>query len=186
MRKPALLFLFLALPCTAYADTMQSSLRQLVQAGQSVSCTYETTDAPPQKGTVYVNGGRMRTDVQMADPDGSGQMLPMHMLRDGDTMYMWGGMLGDTQGMKMKAVGSGSAPNGRGPDLDQEFAMDCNAWTPDEDKFTLPPGIVFNELNTAMNAPGSAGMDMQAMRCLACDQAPPDEQAQCRQIMGCS
>ena len=169
----------------AFAETMASSLSGLAASGQTLTCTYEKSDADGvQKGTVYLGQNKMRGDFDVTSNEGS---FPMHMISDGEWMHTWGGPMGEAQGMKMKVPPPGAAVGpGQGPDMNEEMTMDCNPWPVDAGKFELPSNVQFMDFGSAMGGMGMAGMDMQAMQCAACDQAPPEEQDQCRQVLGCS
>ena len=170
----------------ASAEPMTSSLSKLIASGQSVVCTYQTSDANgSQKGTIYVTQNQMRGDIDVTSPDGT---FPMHMIREGEWMYTWGGPMGEAQGMKMKVPPPGAAGPGRtqGPDMNETINMDCNPWPVDANKFSMPSNVEFMDLGAAMGGMGAAGIDMKAIQCGACEQAPPEERDQCRQVLGCS
>ena len=170
----------------AHAELTKSSMALLIASGQSVACTYQKQDADgSQKGTIYVAQDKMRGDIDVTGKDGT---FPMHMIREGEWMYTWGGPMGDAQGMKMKVPPPGAAPAGhaQGPDINEEMTMDCNPWPVDAGKFAMPSNVEFMDLGAAMGGMGAGGVDMKAMQCAACDQAPAEEQAQCRQVLGCS
>ena len=186
--RTALFFLLLVLwqAPNAGAEPMASSLQKLIASGQSVACSYETSDDQgSQKGTVYVAQDRMRGDFDVTTADGA---FPMHMIREGEWMYTWGGPMGEAQGMKMKVPPPGAAGSKRtqGPDMNKTIDMDCNPWPVDAGKFSLPSNVDFMDLGEAMGGMGAAGIDMKAMQCSACDRAPPEERDQCRQVLGCS
>ncbi len=182
-----LLFILLQIS-SACAAPMNSSLAKLIAAGQSVACSYEKNDQGGlQKGTFYVAQNKMRGDMEVSQP-GEGT-FPMHMIHEGDWTYTWGGPLGEKQGMKINtaAVQAKRGPHAQGPDLNEEISLDCQPWPVDASKFNPPADVQFNELGWGMLGTPSAagGMDMQALRCSACDQAPPDARDQCRQALGC-
>ena len=191
------LFFALAVMATsglALAESTSSSITQLLASGQSVACSYEKDDEHGhQKGIFYVAQNRMRGDIDVTDPKEG--VLPMHMIRDGEWMYTWGDAFGQGQGMKMNATAAGrsAAEHGHGPDPDEEMAMDCNPWPVDNSKFNIPQDVQFNDLSSMMGglgmaqgASGGQGLDMKALQCAACDQAPAEEKAQCLQMLGCS
>lgn len=185
MKKFLFLSLFLIQASSAFAESTQNSMAALLASGQSVTCTYSKTDeTPTQQGTIYVAEERLRADVTVTEADGTA--MPVHMIREGEWMYTWGGPMGESQGMKMKAAGA-AAPGHQGPNMDEQMTMDCQPWTADNSKFQVPSGIEFHELGIGMGiaAPNGA-MDMSAIRCAACDQVPPDEQVQCKQVLGCA
>lgn len=175
-----------ALAVTAPAHAEMNSLARLLTLGQNQQCTYQKTDDDgTQSGTIYLADGKMRGEIQTAT---SGMM---NMLREGDWQYMWGDALGAGQGIKMpaSAANSGRNPQGQqqGPDFNEEMDMQCQAWSADASKFTLPADVQFMDLGAMMPGMGAAGggMDMHALQCGACSQAPEAERAQCLQMMGC-
>ena len=183
----------------AYAET--TSLSRLIGLGQSVQCAYQTTDENgAQSGTFYLANQKMRGEIQVTSREGT---YPMNMLNDGTWQYMWGGPMGDNQGMKIStaAARSGHAPGGhQGPDVNKEMDYQCKPWSTDASKFELPRNVQFMEMGSIM-PPGMAdamsqnmadtgnadagGIDMHAIQCGACAQAPAEEQEQCRQVLGC-
>ena len=170
----------------AAAEPTQSSLSKLILSGKTLACSYEKTDENgTQKGTVYIAQNRMRGDFDVTTKNEG--TFPMHMIHEGEWTYTWGGPMGETQGMKMKTPppGANRGP-GQGPDMDEDMKMDCKSWPPDGDKFTPPAGVEFHELGGMMGSTGPDGVDMKALQCGACDQAPPESQEQCRQALGCA
>ena len=128
----------------------------------------------------------MRGDFDVTTQEGS---FPMHMIHEGEWSYMWGGPMGEGQGMKMKTPPPGAKARGpHGPDMNEEMNMDCRPWPIEAGKFSPPSNVEFHEMGgmgmDSMGAPG--GVDMKALQCGACDQAPPESQEQCRQALGCS
>lgn len=179
------LFLFLAAATSASAETMTSSISELILAGQSVACSYEKThEQGLQKGTFYVAGERVRGDMTVTDP--TTREMPMHMLREGDWMYTWGDAMGG-QGMKMKA--SQRAPGGpsSAPDVDEEMVMDCRPWPVDESKFVVPTDVQFMDMGGMMGLAGGMPQgDMSSSPCSACEFAPPEERQACLQALNCA
>lgn len=178
----------------AQAET--TSLAALMGLGQSVECSYQKTDEDgTQSGTIYLAGGKMRGDLQITSSDGT---YPMKMINDGSYQYLWGGPLGETQGMKMAntAGRSGRSPHGQhGPDMEEPMDYQCKPWAVDASLLQVPQDVQFMEMGQmmpagmaeAMSGSGAphGGMDMKAVHCAACDQAPAEEQAECRQMFGC-
>jgi hypothetical protein len=192
-----LLFLSLA-ASPVHAEMIKSSLEELVASGQPVSCTFsKALEDGSQSGTVYVGTSKMRGDMQVTSSEGS---FPMHIIRDGDWTYTWGGPLGDNQGVKLKASTAqrevGSSVDG--PDMAEQMDMECQPWSVEESRFEIPSDVQFMELGSlgalaspspAVSAgiPGGAGgsIDMKQMQCAACNQIPEDQRQQCLQILGC-
>ena len=178
----------------AHADT--TSLAKLFSTGQSVACTYEKTDENgKQAGTIYVANKKMRGQIEVSSSEGT---YPMNILKTGDWQYMWGGPLGETQGMKMpvSAASSHQSPHAKhGPDINEDMNYQCKPWPADESKFVPPSNVQFMEMGNMMPAAAvmaqgevpanGAGMNMHTMQCSACEQAPEEAREQCRQALGC-
>lgn len=175
--------------CAVAAQAETTSMARLMALGQDVTCTYEKNDEQGrQDGTIYASNNKLRGEINMTTAEGT---YLMHMVREGDTHYMWGGPFGENQGMKMQ-VSAADAQNlqGRrqGPDVNEELNYDCHAWSADPSMFVVPSDIQFNDMSQ-MIPPGlllGGGGGMGGLACSACDQAPPGEaQEQCRQALGC-
>ena len=176
---------------SAQADT--TSLTKLLDAGQSLVCTYEKKEPNgKQSGTIYVAGRKIGGEIQVSSIEGT---YLMNTLYTDGWQYIWGGPLGETQGMKIQVSAlhaQGSPEATHGPDLNEDLDYQCKPWTVDASKFVLPSNVQFIDAagmmpNTAMKsaATGGGGMDMHAMQCAACEQVPEEERAECKQALGC-
>ena len=136
----------------AYAAS--SSFADLIAAGQSVECSYSKPDGT--SGTIYTAQGRLRGEMLVRE---GGSTYPAHMITDGQKMYMWGGPMGEKQGMVMSVNPSGAGPMG-GPqtaDLNAQMDCTCKPWPVDASKFDPPSDVQFQDM-AAMMAQAYAGM----------------------------
>lgn len=122
---------------------------EFIKQGGSYKCTVRQDVGGVQtEGTTYMSGGMIRgeysTKVQGMDVNST------MIVRDGYT-YSWTSMMPNT-GFKVKvaanATGDTSAPTSGSYSFNAEQIGDynCEAWTADASKFTLPSGVTFQEM----------------------------------------
>ncbi len=151
------LFFFLfsfAFVSTAYAES--SSFTRLMAAGQSVECSFAKNDGS-QKGTIYVAGEKMRGEILMSQSSGA----PMHMIRNTEKMYTWGGEMGESQGMVMPANVQGGSLMGTSmptssANMDEEMDFTCKPWSADASQFEPPSDVTFQDLGALMSGLAAA------------------------------
>src|SRR3989338_7615430 len=176
-------------------SSAQQSLNELLVSGRAQKCTFtDTTDGGSYTGTVYVGGGKMRTDF---DSTVNGETTKGHMLVEGQTSYTW--MDGMMQGFKMSFDADAQADaSAEQQTLDPEKKADyrCDSWGVDSSIFNLPSGVTFSDLSSMMpqvptggdvqgEATGSTSgsADVKAMQCAACDSLTGDPQPQCKVVL---
>ncbi len=168
--------------------TMKSSLTSLLKLGRNMTCTYRySAEEGEQSGTIYIAGNKMSGDFNMM---ADGKPFVGHMIQDGEWSYTWGGPMSEKQGVKIKLSEiedkqSGDVPEQSSIDPDVEYDYDCDNWSPDNDKFTPPADVVFQDLSQLIpSLPTKETNDNS--QCAVCDQVPAGEaQEQCRQALGC-
>jgi hypothetical protein len=173
-------------PLGAHAAMTRTSAEALMRSGKSLKCSLSPDrGGEVREGSVYISGGKMRGDFEVAG-DG-GETYDAHMVQDGEWVYTWGGPMGEVQGTKMR-VGATAGPAAQdGFDASEEMSMDCEEWRPDASKFETPSSVQFMDMTgMGMGAPGMMDGGIQAMQCQACDQADGPERDMCRQMMGCA
>lgn len=131
------------------------SLKDLLTAGKSVSCTVSYTgDQAGTSGTTYVSGKKMRSDFTMKS---EGKEIVSHMIQDGTYAYIWSA--DSTVGTKMKVdvaqeAGTDTADtqtqSQSAVDLNQKVNMKCSGWSVDESMFTPPATVKFTDLSEAL------------------------------------
>ena len=93
-------------------------------------------------GTVYISGTSMRGDFNSSTSAGT---VASHMLKLGDTIYVWSSAY--SQGFMMKATamtGNGAtATKGQGVSADQSYDWNCAATGTEASMFAKPTGIDF-------------------------------------------
>ena len=182
----AVMVFFLAGGNSLSTAASKDSMQNLLASGKSLQCTFEKDDAGTnQKGTLYIASDRMRGDFDVQSSDGE---YPMHMIREGNTSYMWGGPMGENTGMKMEISSNGAQAPQHGPDMNEEMDFECQPWNVDASKFVPPANVEFQDMSAMMGQlqqAGGAGQ-FKEMQCAACDQAPPDSRQECLQAMGCA
>ncbi len=140
-----LLMVFAAVP--AYAES--TSLAELMASGQPVECSFSKPDGS-QSGTIYTAQSKMRGEFLVNE---GGSTYPMHMISDGQTMHMWGGTMGEKQGMVI-AVNPSGAPSPMGPqvaNMNEEMDFSCKPWPVDSAKFTPPSDVQFQDMAKMMS-----------------------------------
>ncbi len=184
--------------------TISGGLEELFARGLSMECTFLYDDGTNSTdGVVYITGENMRGDFTTTIEDGT--TTDHHMIRKGNTSYMWGS---EIDGGIMMTI----------PDLetvDDEFVQsqqedvfpvqyenveyNCKPWIPNDALLTPPADVEFTdfsaqmeqmqELQDTINKNIESG-DTEAVNeaaCSACDQAPTeDSRTQCRTALGCN
>ncbi len=143
------LFVLFSFVFISSAHAESSSISRLMAAGRPVECSFEKKDGS-QSGTVYVAQEMMRGDFQMKQ---DGTEYPMHMIRDPQNMYTWGGPMGEGMGMVMPAsmASQGSPMAGQqSANMDETMNFTCQAWTVDASKFETPADVTFQDLSQFM------------------------------------
>ena len=186
-------------------QTKRSSLRQLMMAGTSMQCDYQSTDPDGGliEGEVFVSGEtRFRGNFSSTMPN-EGVMVT-HVIRDGDVQYMWSD--GQTQGVKMtiddddllvddlaedEETVEDSAEDTSSDEFNfddsAEFDFNCRPWIPNDDSFTPPADVQFMDMSEQfMPTTDQAPVQGDEDQCGICDQLPAGSaQQQCRASLGC-
>ncbi len=163
------------------------SLKDLMTSGRPMKCEFKD-DASEMKtaGTVYVSGKKVRVDFAVTEKE---KVTNSHMIVDDTTAYTW--MEGQKEGYKL-SISEEDKAKAENQTVDPDKKMDyaCEKWSGDQSSFAVPADIKFQDLNAMMpsvNAQGngSGALDVKALQCAACDQAPEASRAQCKQALGC-
>ncbi len=150
----------------------------------------------------YYAGQKMRMDYdlsgEMAEATGQHNL---HMISDGDYVYIWGdSFLGQQfDGMKYKIEkdenGEIEIPEDAGagfvnPDDLPDFS--CTAWVPDNSKFNIPEDMEFANLDDLTSVMMGGGINDEYddgginTDCSACDSLSGEVKKSCLQALGCS
>lgn len=152
---------------TQNRTSMRNSLRDfMTMPGESMKCTYSSTDATSQittEGTTYVAQGKVRTDSTITNGT---KVTTSSSIIDGDVMYAWGSDMPHGMKMSLRAMGSATADADRGADtmgigdraagFDQQYDYSCEPWTADGSYFAKPAGVQFTDYTEMMQ--GMSGM----------------------------
>lgn len=137
----------------------KGSFRSLLALGENTQCSFVgVKDGVTSSGTVYIaSSGNMRGDF--TSQGSSGTQTSSMIVKDGYS-YVWSG----SQGAKMNAASSTNASAGaqaqQSVDLDSQVDYDCQAWSVDQSKFTLPSSVNFVDIEAMMKGstvPGGTG-----------------------------
>lgn len=79
-------------------ESFSGSLDSLMEKGFPMKCTWSYEDSQGSaEGTVWVSGGKYRTDVSISSGD-------MYAMRDGTYMYTWGDMMPKASKIKLSVM----------------------------------------------------------------------------------
>lgn len=159
------------------SSTLQMSLRELAAGTSPRQCAFSGDDG--SKGTAYVDSGRVRGDfsAQIGGRQASGHFI----IKDG-TGYVW--MEGMAQGFKnsFEATSTASTTQG-GLSADERMPFSCRGWSPDENAFALPSGIMFEAVGAAEVKAGAAAAGASCAQCGRISDA--NAKAQCLAVLHC-
>lgn len=136
------------------------SIADIFSSSKTSKCSFTSSDENGTvDGTVYVSGENARSDI---DTTVNGKTESTHMIRNGDTFFMWGDSL--PTGMKMvmnikdwASKFQGAQPTGTPESFDPNKAVDfkCSSWTVDSSMFTAPTSVKFITIQGATNPTGA-------------------------------
>jgi len=172
------------------AGGMQS-LSALVAAGSPVTCQFaSTTPQGRMQGTMYIANGMVAGDFTTQNPQAG--TVNTHMLTRDNTSYVWTSL--STTGFKstINAANANNAPS-QGVSYSQPMDYQCQPWTVDSSKFSLPANISFitsasyTPPSQGAGATGAGGSNVQgtSAQCGQCDQLPAAQKAQCLAALHC-
>ena len=171
------------------------TLKDLFAMTTSQTCTFTNTDGDSATGTVYVSGGKVRSDFSTATSEGAEQA--MHMIVKDQTSYLWGDAL-QGKGIKMAFANMEAPTDTTKPASQQSTSLNtnqavkysCKPWVVDASVFELPTGVEFSDVGAAMQAQMQAVQEGSAMSnvsasCAQCAALSGDAQAQCKAALQC-
>ncbi|MBI4100006.1 hypothetical protein HY440_03290 [Candidatus Microgenomates bacterium] len=167
-------------PATPVAQPTQQnpmqSLKDLLTSGAATRCTFaDNTSSGTVNGTVYVSGGKVRSDIMMVTQT---KTTGTHMILDNGTGYVW--MDDQAQGFKMAidlSAGSEQASSSAGVDWQKKMNYQCSPWVIDGSMFAMPAGVSFMDTTKAPAI---------TVDCSACDKLPDSSKAACRTALKCN
>lgn len=121
---------------------------QFIKQAGSYKCTVnQHISGTDTVGTTYMDDGMIRGDY--ATSVQGMKITSSFVLRDGYS-YSWNSMM-PSMGFKSKASATTNTPEAPASgsysfNADQVGDYDCQAWAPDQSKFTLPSGITWKEM----------------------------------------
>lgn len=138
-------------PAPADSSKFEGSTAELIARGGDHVCTFDqTVENNRSTGTVYISNGKMRGDFKSSVVTGATPIdVESHMISDGEFMYTWSSMM--PTGFKMAVVqnttADGTTPTSQQMfDANMKLSYDCDPWTVDASKFTLPSAVTFTEI----------------------------------------
>lgn len=138
-------------PSQVENNKFEGSTAELIARGGDHVCTFDqTVENSRSTGTVYISNGKMRGDFKSdVSAGGTNMSVESHMISDGEFMYTWSSMM--PTGFKMAIIDSATA-DGTTPtsqemfDANMKLSYDCDPWSADASKFTLPSTVTFTEI----------------------------------------
>lgn len=171
------------------------TLKDLFAMTTSQTCTFTNTDGDSATGTVYVSGGKVRSDFSTSASEEAGQA--MHMIVKDQTSYLWGDAL-QGKGIKMAFASmessadtaKSSSQKSTSLNTNQAVKYSCKPWVVDASVFELPAGVEFSDFGAAMqqqiqSAQQGASMSGVSAQCAQCAALSGDAQAQCKAALQC-
>lgn len=126
--------------------SVNGTFRSLFAIGRNVSCTFTS---PESSGIVYITAdGKMSGDF--SSKTSSGSKVESHMIRSGDTAYVWNGSQGAKMDSSAMMNADASAQAKAGVDLDNKVDYKCTDWNVDESEFTVPSNVSFVDISAMM------------------------------------
>lgn len=171
------------------------TLKDLFAMTTSQTCTFTNADGTSATGTVYVSGGKVRSDFSTSASEEAGQA--MHMIVKDQTSYLWGDAL-QGKGVKMAFADMEAPADTTKPSSQQSASLNtnqsvkysCKPWAVDASVFELPTGVEFSDFGAAMQAQMKAAqeggvMSSTSAQCAQCAALSGDAQAQCKAALQC-
>lgn len=142
----------------ATTGAFTGSFFDLATRGGNYKCDVQSSGTTANTmGSVYVSGTNLRGDFTSLT---SGKTVESHMIKNGDTMYVWGA--GMSQGIMMKATemesNSSGATQGSGVSGTQSYNWNCAATGVDASTFVKPSDIEFMDVAAMMQGSVPGGM----------------------------
>lgn len=130
------------------------SWNDLVTRGGEYTCAIETNGATADSsGTVFVSGANLYGAFVSKTAAGT---ITSHMLKNGETMYMWSDAY--PQGIKTKATtapgSSSTQTSGQGISQSQSYSWNCVPGAGDDSHFVPPQNIKFMDLDALKGGQG--------------------------------
>jgi len=140
-----------AKPQTVNRNAITGTILSLIQGGKTIACTI-TYPNDKGTGTIYVGSDKkFAGDFNMKGTDNANVVA--HMVSDGTYVYIWSAAM--PMGIKMSLVAArnaaGNTQTNQSVNLNQNVNMQCNPWTVDESKFTLPTNVNFTDMSNLTN-----------------------------------
>jgi hypothetical protein len=144
-------------------EVIKSSLKSILETGQTVTCSVNYPDQEGGKGTIYISGKRMAGEFTTVV---EGKEVASNMIQDGNSVYIWSSDR-PTEGIKMTLTEeqkNSAQKDLQGINLNKEGNVNCKPWGADPAKFVPPSNINFTDLSAMMNgalkgATGAAGKE---------------------------
>jgi hypothetical protein len=182
---------------TPEEGAIQSTITEILAGGREAKCTFTAGDENGQtSGTVYTSGQNARGDFTTTV---NGDETMTHMIKDGETFYMWGDSL--ATGVKMVMNINELSENLENNDQfqsfnpDQEMDIDCVSWTRDATLFSPPTNIRFISIDAmgptgtttqTTGAPTGAAQSGNSNQCNICTSLTGQARTACLAQFNCN
>jgi hypothetical protein len=124
----------------------------LLKSGKTQQCNFtsKNEDGSDTIGVVYITRDQMRSDITITE---NGEESEISLIRKGNENYIWGSNFPDNSGLKMTMDIEDLANNQSAKeyiDPSQKVDYDCQSWTVNNNVFTPPASVEFNDLSSFM------------------------------------
>jgi hypothetical protein len=163
------------------------SFKDLLTKNITQKCTFEDKNTTANvSGETYIKNGTMRGIITTM---AAGKTIKSNMIVNSKTAMMW--MDGQKTGYSysveaMNANVNGTPAKTEAIDLAKNYNYTCEPWSGDDSMFVAPNDITFTDFSSVMqNRQGSGTVMGQDQKCAACNYLSGEQQAQCKQALGC-
>lgn len=134
---------------TTSAQATKGSIKSLLTAGKSVSCTINySTDVSVSKGKIYVSGNKVYGEFKVLGADG--EEIQSYMIQDGENGYSWSGASLAGTKFKIDPAASPTVQSDQSVDINRDSDMDCSSWSVDNSKFVPPTNVQFTDVSEVL------------------------------------
>lgn len=170
--------------------TFMGGMKDLLTMGGAQTC--EWTNDEGDSGIFYTDGRQVRSDSRS---DANETQDDIHMINDGELMHVWDGKTMKGQKMNVQEMEEiakkfesmvpegATEPDGENVSaqdmFDAQHDLQCNTWNVDQDKFSVPTDVTFEDMSAMFKQAEGALQEMQG----ACDDLTGEQKAACDNAM---
>jgi hypothetical protein len=127
-------------------NSASGTILSLLSGGKTVNCVITYPDNKGT-GTIFVADKKFAGDF--TTKDSSGKETIGHIVSDGTFMYIWSASMPTGIKMSLEAAKNAAtnAQNNQAVNINQNVNMNCQQWSADNSKFTVPTNIRFTDMS---------------------------------------